>query len=291
MPFFIVIFILIVKSCKIIVEVVFVFGEKIDYNKIRICNSYKKIQEDLIKLGVKDDDTIICHSSLSSMGYVEYGAITFILALCDLVAKKGTVMFPAFSYIEANKNFAFSYNDNKVCVGLIPETFRNLENVIRSFHPTHSVCAIGKNAKEIIEKHRLDNTPLGKNSPFQQLPLYKGKLLMLGCGLYCNSFIHALEEIANVSYVLGDYKTYKMIDKDGTVSFKDYRIHHFIRENGNIIQKYDRTIDVLDVDDYSIGSVHGAKTYLIDSSALLKKGVEKLKENEKYFIDDPDNVI
>lgn len=97
MPFFIVIFILIVKSCKIIVEVVFVFGEKIDYNKIRICNSYKKIQEDLIKLGVKDDDTIICHSSLSSMGYVEYGAITFILALCDLVAKKGTVMFPAFS--------------------------------------------------------------------------------------------------------------------------------------------------------------------------------------------------
>ena len=74
---------------------------------------------------------------------------------------------------------------------------------------------------------------------------------MLGCGLYCNSFIHALEEIANVSYCLGDYKTYKMIDKDNNVFYKDYRVHYFIRENGEILQRYSRTLDVLDNKDYS----------------------------------------
>ena len=267
------------------------FGKGFDYDKLRSTSSYKRIKEDLVKLGIKEDDTIICHSSLSSMGHVENDAITFILALCDLVATKGTVMFPAFSYVEANENFEFSYKDNKVCVGLIPETFRNLPNVIRSMHPTHSVCAIGKHAKEIIEKHKDDDTPLGSNSPFQQLINYNGKLLMLGCGLYCTSFVHALEEIAKVSYVLGDYKEYKMIDKNDNIYYKEYRVHNFERKNGSIIQKYDRVLEVLDNKDYTVNLVHNAKTYLIDAKALKEKGVKKLKENEKFFIDDPNNLI
>lgn len=262
----------------------------IDYSLIRNCNSYKQIQKDLINLGVKEDDTIICHSSLSSMGHVEYGAITFIVALCDLVAKNGTVIFPAFSYVDANKNFLFSYHDNSVCVGLIPETFRKFPGVVRSLHPSHSVCALGKNAIEITKNHILDETPLGSNSPFQLLPKYKGKLLMLGCGLYCNSFIHALEEIANVPYVLGDYKTYKIIDENGNTFNKDYKIHYFIRENGQIIQKYERTLDVLSNKDYSYNLVHGANAYLIDSCALLKNGINKLKEDPFYFVDDPDHL-
>ena len=59
------------------------FGKGFDYDKLRSTSSYKQIKEDLVKLGIKEDDTIICHSSLSSMGHVENGAITFILALCD----------------------------------------------------------------------------------------------------------------------------------------------------------------------------------------------------------------
>ena len=267
------------------------FDEHIDYKKIRSSNPYKKIKEDLINLGIKEDDTIMVHSSLSSMGYVEYGAITFIVALCDLVSNSGTVLFPSFSYIEANKNYDFSMLENKCCVGLIPETFRKLKNVIRSFHPTHSVCAFGKNAIEITKDHILDETPLGKNSPFQKLVEYNGKILMLGCGLYCNSFIHALEEIANVSYVLGEYKTYKMIDENNNVIYKEYRVHNFNRENGNIIQRYDRTLLVLDNDDYKEGYVHNAKSYLLDSKALKEKGVKKLLEDEKFFVDDPNNII
>ena len=136
-----------------------------------------------------------------------------------------------------------------------------------------------------------DETPLGKNSPFQKLPEYNGKILMLGCGLYCNSFIHALEEIANVSYVLGDYKTYKMIDENNNVIYKDYKVHNFVRNNGNIIQRYDRTLTVLDKIDYKEGLVHNAKSYLLDAKALKEKGVKRLLEDEKFFIDDPNNII
>lgn len=252
------------------------FKNVVDYNKIRNLTSYKKIKEDLILLGVKEKDTIICHSSLSSMRYVEEGAITFILALCDVVGINGTILFPSFTYIESNKTNAFSVKESKSCVGLISETFRNLPNVIRSMHPTHSVCAIGKNAKELLDKHIFDETPLGKNSPFINIINYGGKLLMLGCGLYCNSFIHALEEVANVSYVLGNYKEYKLIDKENNVTYKKYKIHNFNRENGNIIQRYDKTLNVLDSFDYSYGLVHNAPSYLIDAYSLYKKGVKKI---------------
>ena len=259
--------------------------------EIKNSNSYKKIKEDLISLGVKENDTIIVHSSLSSMGYVEHGAITFILALLDVVGDNGTILFPSFSYIEANQTNTFSYIDSKSCVGLISETFRKLPNVIRSFHPTHSVCAIGKNALSITKDHIKDETPLGPNSPFQKLVEYDGKILMLGCGLYCNSFIHALEEISNVSYVLGNYKTYKMIDKNNNVTYKNYKTHNFIRENGKIIQRYDKTLNVLDKNDYSIGVVHNANSYLINAKALKEKGVKKLLEENTYFVDDPNNII
>ena len=114
---------------------------------------------------------------------------------------------------------------------------------------------------------------------------------MLGCGLYCNSFIHALEEVANVSYVLGNYKEYKLIDKENNVTYKKYKTHNFNRENGNIIQRYDKTLDVLDSSDYSYGLVHNASSYLIDAYSLYKKGVEKLLEDETFFVDDPNNLI
>ena len=261
-----------------------------DYETIRNSNSYKKIKQDLIDIGIKEDDTVLCHSSLSSMGFVEHGAITFLLALCDLLSKNGTVLFPSFTYIEANQTFEFDYHKSKVCVGLIPETFRNMPGVKRSIHPTHSVCAIGKNADEIIKNHWLDDTPLGKNSPFQLLTNYNGKLLFVGCGLYCNSFIHRIEEVANVPYALGDYKTYKLFDSNQTLTYKSYRVHNFNRENGVIVQRYDKTLSVLDSLDYRQGKIHGANSYVINSVELYEKATKKLKEDPFYFVDDPDGL-
>lgn len=266
------------------------FGNDIDYQEIRKSISYKILVKDLIALGVKEDDTIMVHSSLSSMGHVLNGAITFIIALCDVV-KKGTVLFPSFSYIETNKNYYYSALKSSCCVGMIPETFRKLKNVVRSFHPTHSVSAYGKDAVIITKDHILDDTPLGENSPFRKLIDFNGKILFLGCGLYCNSFIHALEEIANVSYVLGEYKTYTMVDENNNVIKKNYRVHNFNRENGNIIQMYHKTLEVLDEKDYSVGNVHNALSYLIDVKVLKEKALLKLKEDEKYFIDDPCNIL
>jgi len=168
-----------------------------------------------------------------------------------------------------------------------------MPGVLRSFHPTHSVCAIGARAAEMVADHGLDDTPMGPHSPYRKLPAADGKILMLGCSLRSNSFMHAMEEVAEVSYVLTGYHYFRMTDGEGREITKGIRRHYFNRPDGRVVQRYDRSLDVLDASagDYTQGEVHGAPCVLIRSAALQEKAVARMKEDETYFVDDPDGLI
>ncbi len=111
-----------------------------------------------------------------------------------------------------------------------------MKGVRRSIHPTHSVCAIGKQAEELLENHHKDNTPCGPNSPFHLLPKVYGYILMLGCGLKPNTSMHAVEELIEPPYLWGNSLEYTLIDGTGTQTNKEYRQHGFT----NTTQSYDR---------------------------------------------------
>ncbi len=254
--------------------------------------SYNILIKGLSEIGIKKGDTVFVHSSLKSMGEVEGGALTVINALKEVIGEEGTLLFPAFSFSVCSSKY-FSYNDTPSCVGFISETFRKLDGVVRSMHPTHSASAYGKNAIEITKDHYLDETPVGANSPLRKLPKYNGKILMLGCPFASNTFMHGMEEVANVKYALKEYADeYTLVDKDGNETKKSIKGHNFVRKEGNIIQHYERALDVLEPNvDYFISDIHGAKCALIDTVALEKKSVQKMKEDPYYFIDDPNGIL
>ena len=130
--------------------------------------SFDILIKDLINLGVKKGDVLVVHSSLKSMGKVDGGANTVIDALIEVVGKEGTILFPALTYSPCYSTLKFDVKNTPSCVGYISEVFRNRPDIIRSFHPTHSVCAFGKFAKEITKDHFIDDTPVGENSPFHK---------------------------------------------------------------------------------------------------------------------------
>ena len=253
-------------------------------------DSFNRLIDDLRKIGIKNGDVVLVHSSLSSMGFVEGGAKTVIDALEAVIGKDGTLLFPAFTYREVYETRLFSICDSAVCVGKIPETFRNEPGVIRSTHPTHSVCARGRFAEEITQNHELDRTPMGVNSPFRRLCAYNAKILMLGCSLKSTSFMHALEEEGELEYCLTPYEIeYTVTDKNGNCFTDKYRKHNFKRKNITVKQCYTRCIDVLTEGiDYQRATVHGADSYLIDSRALHDKALLKMKSEPYYFVDLPD---
>ena len=238
----------------------------------------ERLVADLHKLGIEEGDTVLVHSSLSSLGYVDGGAETVIDSLLEAV-KEGTLLMPSLTYASSGKTHHFSVKDTPSCVGAISECFRQRPDVIRSVHPTHSVCGKGKYAKELLSEHIDTNTPAGGKSPYALLPKYHGKILMLGCGLKPNTSMHAVEEVVKTWYVLKDTPSeFTLVDSQGNSTEKSYFCHDFSK----VWQRYDRLAELMDIPS---GKVLEADCYLIPTREMWETAIRKLKENEDFFVD------
>ncbi len=155
------------------------------------------IKAGLIRLGLKKGDMVGVHSSLSSFGYVEGGADTVIDALLETVGKLGNVVMSTHSanlsedkrtpeMIEAGISWLFKIlpydpDQTPVTTGIIPETFRKRDGVVRGRHPSLSIAALGPKAERLSEGwHRL-------------LEL-DGYILLIGVGLDRCTAMHLAEK-------------------------------------------------------------------------------------------------
>jgi len=162
--------------------------------------SFERLVKNLNSIGIQSGDVLAVHSSIKSMGFVDGGAKCVIDALKAVIGKEGTLMFPTFTYRTSYGDSSFSNLDTPSCVGYISEVFRKSDGVIRTNHPTHSVALWGKHQKELAAGVELDYTPMGIHSPYRKLRAFGGKILLLGCSLAHNSFMHALEEEVQLRY-------------------------------------------------------------------------------------------
>ncbi len=246
-------------------------------------NCKERLQQDLKMLGVKNGDTILVHTSIKGLNEDVVTANDIIDALLIAVGSEGTLLVPALSYMAVTENNPqFDVTNTQTCIGKLPEIFRTKYATHRSIHPTHSVCAIGKHADTLTKSHYLDNTPVGENSPFRLLPTVGGRILMLGCGLLPNTFMHGVEEVANASYPLAKQTIkYTLTDKSGSTYNKLYYPHSF----GTLIQRYDRLADKLQAPYLLTGKVLNGKAYLIDAKQAMIEGIKAIHHDDKYFVD------
>lgn len=165
---------------------------------------YEDLLEDLYKLGIDKNSTLLVHSSMKSIGEVHMGADTVLDALMEHM-KDGLLVFPThtWAYINAS-NPKYYVEDSKVCVGILPELFRKRKGVVRSLHPTHSVAAIGKGAEEFISGNELFDTPCARRSPWGKLLDMDANIMLIGVDLRRNTFIHGVEEWADIPGRLTD---------------------------------------------------------------------------------------
>ena len=254
-------------------------------------NCIKKICEDLYALGVKTGDTLLVHASYKSMGAIEGGAKTFFEALISYLGDEGTLVMPALSFDSVTfENPYFKAKETPSCIGYLPEYFRtSVEGVRRSLHATHSCCAIGRNAEELLADHELDETPVGEHSPFRKLPNYDGKILFVGCSSDHNTSMHGVEELADPPYwVNRDQRVnYTIEDEHGNqMHCLSYR-HGFVVDGKHIRQRYSRIEGLLDDGEITRGKLLMADCTLMSAKAVWSKGVEKMKNDPWYFVDKP----
>jgi aminoglycoside 3-N-acetyltransferase len=151
----------------------------------------------LRQLGIRQGDTLIVHSSLSRLGFIEGGVDAVVGALQDAVGETGTLGAPTFWVADPNSvadGTVFDAAQGRSQLGIISERIRLLPGAVRSLHPTHSASFVGPRAKELTADHHLDETPIGPHSPYRKLADIGGKILLLGASLeYLTSF-HTIED-------------------------------------------------------------------------------------------------
>jgi len=179
------------------------------------------------------------------------------------------------------ENPVFDLRNTPSNVGVIPETFRTRPGTLRSLHPTHSVCAAGLLAAELVKAHAADSTPCGPHSPFRAVAERGGQILFLGCGLEANTAMHAVEEIVVPPYLFDPPVEYRLILADGSERRKIYAPHNFRGWR----QRYDRAAEILRPPDLIRASVAGAVSILLDAAALWAAALAALRTDPLFFVE------
>lgn len=218
---------------------------------------------------------------MKSIGTVKGGADSVLDALIEYM-KDGLLIFPTHSWEKMRgDNLRFDRKTEPSCVGLLTNMFMQRPNVLRSYHPTHSVAALGKDAVDYVSGEEKITTPCGRLGCWGKLLDRKAKILFIGCSLSKNTFMHGVEEWAEVKGRLRKNITqYEIVTDDGIV------INNMIRHGASIepSQYYDKMEPVFIKKGVAgKGKIGDATSYLCDAVGIYETVTDVINHGIDMF--------
>lgn len=229
-----------------------------------------ELKSDLKNSGLKAGAIVMVHSSLSSLGWVQGGAETVIEALLEVIGEDGTLLMPALT--AGSKQVPFEGKQTPSYLGKITEAFRTWPGVKRSFHPTHSVLALGKAADFLLAYHIDAKSACGPGTPYYRLAEIGGYVLLLGVDLDRCTILHTAEDLADCPFLKERIFYYR--NQEGVICEKV--LQKFPGPHRDFIgldQRFRRSGII------KLGLVGDAVTRLIEAKALLSDATKLLREN------------
>ena len=160
-----------------------------------------ELRSGLESLGIAAGDTVMLHSSLKSIGFVDGGPRTMLEALVEAVGPSGTLVVPTYwlpggTILATCKlaDYVFDPRKHGSHLGRLPSEFLTFDGIARSIHPTHSVSAIGRDAHYVVDSHHLAPSIFGTGSPWDRCHELNAKVIGLGISMGPVTFYHLLED-------------------------------------------------------------------------------------------------
>lgn len=224
----------------------------------------------------KDFEILMVHSSFDTFLPMYQGSAKELVgALIDFCGPDRTLAMPSFvmggrTYDAAAyfKTRPFNIRTTPSEMGLVAEVFRRTPNVLRSLHPTASICALGPLGKELTAGHHVSKTGLGPDSPFGAMTRRSTAIVGLGVEYYrCLTHVHTAPQ------KMGDAFPVKFENRTTQVTLVDY---DGIRYEYTLVlpdrtKKLDLRIlwSVLSKDELVEWRFHGVPMFLVPQAGVL----------------------
>lgn len=250
--------------------------------------NYSHLLYDLNNLGLKSNDVLMIHSSFKSVKNIEGGANTILRGFKEIL-KDGLILIPTHTWATMKEDYqVMDKKSQNSCVGYLTNVVIADDDFVRSNHPTHSVAACGKNALEYIKDDDYAKTPASPNGCFGKL-INGGKILFLGAPLSKNTFVHSLEEMADVPNRFTQH-IYTFYTKDENGDLKEFHMpRHFNEKCPHISDNYEKLLPImLEKNIAKEVKILDSKSYLVDAQLCSKLVFDILKKDIHAFDDDRD---
>lgn len=184
------------------------------------------LKKQLMQMGIKPSDHVLIHTSFKAVGPVEGGPEAFIDAFCEYLTD-GMFIVPTHTWSNVSrKQPVYDVRTSVPCIGLIPRTAAFRPDGVRSLHPTHSVWVHGQGAAEFVAGEELAQTPAPVGFCWNRLAEIGTKILLIGVTNSNNTFIHAVDEIADLPNRLAPEPwDVTVIDEEGKQYTHPFRNH------------------------------------------------------------------
>jgi len=262
--------------------------------------NFDRIIENLRNRGIGNGSIIIVHSSYDLLEGSGLSPEDINSKLLELVGPEGTLVMPAIrKYKEEGKVYEYlikniddvlcTYNvqRSKVISGFLPYMLMQRPDSLISRFPLNPVVAVGKHAKEMIEKNLEGDhpTPHGPNSSWKYC--VDNNAIVIGLGVEMPHFLtisHVNEE-CSVDWPIKDWyrkRKFEIIDKD-------FKIQKEVLERkpiwGTVYlaeNKYKK--DLLKNGILKVENVEGLDISIIGSKQLTNFLQSQIREGYPYFV-------
>lgn len=251
---------------------------------------------DLRALGVRPGTSLLVHTSMRRVGWIEGGVAALANAVSEALGPMGTIVVPTATpdnsdtsrthlartagmtptqrrrYLDTMPPFD-PIRTPSTGVGALAEHVRLTTGSLRSEHPQMSFAAMGPDAKAIVDGHAID-CHLGEESPLARLYERDADVLMLGTGYDTCTALHLAEYRYTANPPKRDYSC--VIRRDGESCWHTYE--DVVLDDGDFLRlgaAFDDTYYV------SRGTVGSADSRLMPLRRLVDFAVDWLAVTRK----------
>lgn len=162
---------------------------------VSVKREYDALIPILERAQVPHDGVLVVHSAIATLSRGGFRAERMIEALLGHMSA-GTLVMPTMTWRTVTPDRPmWDELATPSHTGVLSEVFRTGYATARSIHPTHSAAAYGPQAKRLLARHHLDDTPVSANSPYGLMRDEAAYVLLLGVGLETCTAIHLPEEL------------------------------------------------------------------------------------------------